>query len=591
MSTHKRAAVLIGVSKTGNLKQLSAAIDGAKRMGEWARNQGFAKKLVKVITDEKRPVRAQQIKDAVTTLLKEDGIEQMIVYFAGHGVNKGGSEYWLLSGAPIDVDAAVNLDASVDLARFVGIPHVVFISDACRTAAEGIQAQKLRGAAVFPSLPDDNENPVDVFFACKLGSPALEIKDPKYSSGIFKAVYTDAMLDALEGKRTEVIEELLEGDKKIGLVRPHPLGDYLVGELTKRLYGLKTEEGPVIQVPYARLTSREKTTWMARFVERRVERIPGGRPQSIRSEPSIKRPDSIHGVTQSALRAALHGDREAVTKIIDAAIGAQIGGALQLQRTIERIQPAFGPEHFESNCGVKVRGNHVVEAYIRGARATIFADGNAVHVDNLKSPAASALLIFKDGTGMVFPAIPDFIAGLSFDDGELLNISYEPSRLWPDFESRLNDYQVLRSVIAASVRLGAFQLEGEDAAGLAREMQLSKNADPAMALYAAYAYHDIRQGDRLRQMHDFQQQDLRLRLFDVAMLARTLNGRRSDIESDVFPDYPLFAQGWALLSAFGIELPERLSTLRDHLVPSIWSIFDSEGVSILRSAVLSGEIK
>src|SRR5882672_8610934 len=80
----RRAAILIGVCKTGNLPKLNTAVDCAKRMGAWARSQGFPKSLVKVITDEKSPVTARQIKAAVNTVLKDVGVEQVIVYFSGH---------------------------------------------------------------------------------------------------------------------------------------------------------------------------------------------------------------------------------------------------------------------------------------------------------------------------------------------------------------------------------------------------------------------------------------------------------------------------------------------------------------------------
>ena len=55
MSEPKRGAVMIGVSKTGNLPKLKAAVGCAKKMGEWAIQQGFTKELVKVITDERAP--------------------------------------------------------------------------------------------------------------------------------------------------------------------------------------------------------------------------------------------------------------------------------------------------------------------------------------------------------------------------------------------------------------------------------------------------------------------------------------------------------------------------------------------------------
>ncbi len=598
MSEPKRGAVMIGVSKTGNLPQLKAAVGCAKKMGKWAIEQGFTKKLVKVITDEKGAVRAQHIIDAVDKILEEDGLEQILVYFAGHGVNNARSEYWLLSGAPVKTAEAVNLDGSVDAARYVGVPHVVFISDACRTQVEGIQAGRVKGQEIFPNKPEGApEQPVDIFFACTLGSPSLEIKDPKNSAAIFKAQYTEAMLEALEGKRTEVIEELVDGSNTVGLVRPRPLGNYLVTELARRLAGVKTPEGPVSQVPYARLTSPEKEAWIARFVEARVVRTSRGRAAKLR-EVRVEEPVSIHGVAHSVLRSALQGDRVETDRKVDEAVEAQVGGASTMKSSMARGEPAYGPTHFETGCGFKVRGASVVEAIILpGTKTHVDIDPNdptLVRVYHVQAPAASVLLRFHTGAGIVVPAIPQFLATVSFADGELVSVSYEPSDnslRWAAYMGNIEQFRTLRSVIAASAHLGTFRLDGEDAAALARQMQMSKNADPAMALYAAYAYHELRHTERLREMHDFQRSDLGFRLFDLAMLTRALNNKVSTAEPNVFPAFPLLAQGWALLSAFGITLPKKLSELQDHLVPSIWSVFDAEGVAMLRSAITSGDMK
>ena len=120
-------------------------------MAEWARLQGIDPSRVTAITDETEPVDPARIKRAVRDLTRLAVVEQLLVYFAGHGVNLGRQEYWLLSDAFDDPDAAINLAASRDLAAICGIPHVVFISDACRTAAEGIHAQAIRGSVIFGS--------------------------------------------------------------------------------------------------------------------------------------------------------------------------------------------------------------------------------------------------------------------------------------------------------------------------------------------------------------------------------------------------------------------------------------------------------
>lgn len=146
-----RAVVLIGVSQTGTLPTLRAVHDGVRSMEKWALGQGIDRDLVKVLSDESGPVEVAQVKKAVKELVELTTVQQLIVYFSGHGVNMSRGELWLLTGAPDDPNAAVNIARSVELARTCGIRHVAMVSDACRTAAEGIQAQSVRGPRSSPT--------------------------------------------------------------------------------------------------------------------------------------------------------------------------------------------------------------------------------------------------------------------------------------------------------------------------------------------------------------------------------------------------------------------------------------------------------
>jgi uncharacterized caspase-like protein len=162
----KRAAVIIGVDKTGDLPKLNDAARGAHLAEKWALDQ---KMEAIVLTDEKNPVDAKSIKLTVKQLVEADNLDQLVIYFAGHGVNRQRQEYWLLSGAPDDTQEAVNVAGTMLLATTCGIPHVVLISDACRTAAEGIRAQSVTGSEIIPNR-EEPEKAVDIFLACRLAS-------------------------------------------------------------------------------------------------------------------------------------------------------------------------------------------------------------------------------------------------------------------------------------------------------------------------------------------------------------------------------------------------------------------------------------
>jgi hypothetical protein len=566
-------------------------------MASWAvTDQGFAKSKVRLITDEKKPVRARQLQDAINELLSGNDVEQLIVYFAGHGVNIGGSEFWLLSDAPGLTSEAVNLNGTADLAFRGTVSHVVFISDACRTAAEGIHAQAVKGVEIFPNKEVLGvTQSVDKFFATSLGSPAFEIKDPRASARRFKAVYTETVLSVLEGRHIEALETREEGEIILAFVRPRGLMDYLASAVPAKLKGVKGLKGSVIQQPVAILTSREKDAWIARFVERGPARTSGTK-SPLRARASVRVLESVHTVARIAVRSALTGDATSVEPKLAQAARENISGVSMLAQSVRHVAKVVGPTQFESRCGFKVRGNRLVAAIIRRpARAHVFPNTRQeIIVSNLSGPAASVLLEFENGVGLVVPAIRDFVGELTFEKGDLIAVSYEPSdnsKRWHGYGPSAEQFRTLRAIAVSAGRLGAFRLEGEDAPQLALMFQRAKNVDPVMALYAAYSYHSMHLEGALHDMHHVVCKDLKMRLFDLAMLTGSLNGTVVDRAEKVFPAFPMMAQGWPLLSARRISLSPCLDEVRSHLIPSLWSVFDGEGTAILRSAIHSGAMR
>ena len=570
----QRAAVLIGVKKSHTLPELQAAWDGAHRMEDWAVGQGIDPTHIKVITDEGgRSVNASRIKQSIRELVDLHTIEQLIVYFSGHGINNARSEYWLLSDAIIDPNEAVNVTGSEDLARYCGIPHVVFVSDACRTTASGLQAQGTTGSIVFPSLSNPGvEKAVDLFFGTALGHPALEIQDVNDSSKGYGAVYTDTLLEALLGEHAQVAES----DAGLGfdVVRPWPLKDFLMAEVPRRVFRATQKN----QQPDARITSRPDV-WLSkvRSAPAAYESMP---------MPSSPPPPSL---SESALQNASGDSPTDLPEFLSEAVVAGNEGDRVFERTVNATATLFGPTHFETECGFKISGAKV--AHVHGAvRHDLLENGSLVRIHLNSEPAQNVLLVFENGTGVVLPAIPQFLGALMFVDDDLVNVNYDPSDnswRWGEFLSRRAELQHLRAVVAASSSMGSFRLESdEDAERIARKMQIAKGFDPTLAIYAAYAYRDLGRRDRITSMSNYQNQDLGMVLFDIAMMARRLDGRPLDAISGVLPFTPLLSQGWALLPAHDITYPRSLDKIRSHVITtSLWSLYDDRGVNMLHDAM------
>ena len=121
-------------------------------------------------------------------------------------------------------------------------------------------------------------------------------------------------------------------------------------------------------------------------------------------------------------------------------------------------------------------------------------------------------------------------------------------------------------------------------------MQYAKAIDPALAVYASYAYADQGRRELIRDMHDRMTGDLGGALFDVALLARRPGAAQRGGEPFGFA--PLLAQGWALLPASRMELPRSLRGVDRHVLPgSLWTAYDPGGVELIRRAFDEGDIR
>ena len=595
-----RAGVFIGVDKTGGLQRLNDAARGAARMHEWAVKQGIPDGThAKLITDAAGKVTPDQIFDAIKTLTQGAGVDQLLVYFAGHGVNISRHEHWLLSDAPGNPSAAIDVSASMEFAKFGEFQHVVIVSDACRVAPEGIAAQSVQGVSVFENLEPvvPKAKPVDQFLACALGRTAAEVKDPGTAAGNFSALYTTAMLEALGGARADVLDPGDDPADGFRYLRPDRLKDYLETELPRRIRALNLTT-TVNQEPDAIIVSRN--SWLSR-----VEPAGAGQPTpspttaaesdgpDVGPPPLSQPPSSLGRLVENMTRSAVETGAATLTPYVEWAHSATAPEAEALVHTAEAIAAPFGPDHFETESGIKVRGARIDAAFTARAELEPLGD-TLLRIHHIDSPAVSVLVIFDGGNGTVVPCLPGFIAGLTLQDGELVDVSYEPSAntwRWGLYESSAADLRALRGVAAASAYHGRFRLAADDAGTLARKMQYAKMVDPTMAVYAAYAYHDLQTVDHIEEMSFHLGESLGVSLFDVELLARKLAGRRLTVADPVVPFVPLLSQGWPLLGPLRITLHPALTGIQRTLQDSLWSMFDKAGVRMLRNALQSGEVR
>ncbi|MGW1893985.1 hypothetical protein ACWCP6_27580 [Streptomyces sp. NPDC002004] len=556
----ERAVVLIGVRKSGDLTELQAVSRALATMQDWADGQGIPADSIKTLSDaDGTAVQAGDILAAVRGYVELHTVEQLIVYFSGHGVNNNGSEYWLLSGAPENANEAVNVARSIRLAERCGIPHVVLISDACRKPPTGIQADDVTGQVIFPNRPVGGPpGCVDIFYACGLGQASNEIEDVPRSSGTYRAVYTEVLAEALDGAYADLRERVLEGGAAFDVVRPYPLKEALPGLVSARIR-VSGAPASTSQWPAGLVCSGAKA-WLSR--------ITGASPPPPPSPPSIARPpmggsggggsgDWVVRVPKHPQRRDSSERRRAARfpdvsfrwrpaskglREFDTADPARRAAAAAAERL---AQPAdfIGVGGAAALCvrGSKFKGFKGAYATRKGGYSLVKLP-RQVRPDVLQvgldedRPVAVVVGLFP-GRCAVVPAFPGHLGILTMEEGQLVDVSYAPlSRpLRPG-------YAAYRAQIAAASRFGIAWWEGYSAADLVEQYEWMGADDPSLAVYLAYALTDMGCRYHVSKLLNASGPEL----FDV----RLLSEERSELA--VAP-FPLLARGWALLDPPGPE--------------------------------------
>ncbi len=587
-SPSTRAAVVIGVNKVGGLPILSAAADGARAVADWlGRTQGFE---VKLFVDDNTAVKFADVFDAIDVFVDRGTLDQLIVYFSGHGFLNGyTSEVWMLSNAPNNPNEAISLYLSGIQARESAIPNVVFISDACRSTPESLSIGRVQGGIVFPNrgISRNVRSDVDQFLATLPSDPAYEV--PLSASVVgFKGIFTDVFLSAFRRPDADMVRSI----NGIDVVPNNRLRPFLEREVPKMA---QAKQITLRQRPDTYVMSGDNT-----YIGR-VEI-----PASASASPGPP-PGTIHDVVGYELKRAgldiLSFNSTVSTPEQLSRLHVETG----LAEARSAIQRAQGPNHAETGFTLFMFGNApfmLAESNPRIKTEVMPAVGapnvGFVKVQPNGDRPGSVALRFGDGTGTVVAALPGFIGTVAVDRTGVVNVSYAPSPAnwrWSDYQQQRERLEQLRVAVAAAARFGVFRIEGgrevrsQRAAALGDAIRILKGIDPTLGLYAAYAYAEADLRDQVASVRNIMREDLNADLFDVALLSGTLSGRRSAEAERLFPFCPMLSQGWGLLRVKNVRLPPEIAEVDQHLRPSLWTTFDSEGMDIIISALRTGRLQ
>jgi hypothetical protein len=580
-----RAAVVVGVDKAGDLPALHGAAAGAHQIADWLGGEGFE---VKLFADDQKRVRVGEIFDAIDELVGRGTLDQLVIYFSGHGFLVGTGEYWMLSNAPSNPNEAVNLSGSVALARQSAIPSVVFISDACRSTADSLRANNVQGSLIFPNkgINQNGHTYIDQFLATLPGNPAFEVSVDK-SMSAFQGIFTTSFLAAFRDPPANIVKTVDD----LRYVPNRNLEEYLETDVRRRAEAISIR---LRQRPDARVESSD-TTYIARVAANTSSPVvpPTTIPTTLRDVASFEISTAGADLFKSARVMSAN-------KINDLSLQS---GFTKSRELILHTQSSWA---FDSKSGFVVTGAPLrAVAVSSGLEANILDRGDGSQKPGLvdvrinEKGAGSVALQFADGGGTIVAALHGFVGSVVIESGGVINVSYLPDRntpRWFNYEPERERLDKLRAAVATSAQYGEFRVEGSRGRGqaaeqLANQIRILKGIDPTLAIYAAYAYAEAGLLEKVISVSDALLADLGVNLFDVNMLSGPPNKIRARPIEKVAPFCPMLTQGWNLLQAKGVLLPPEVAGARNYLRPALWTTFESEGYAAIRVALQQGNVQ
>ncbi|MFC7491950.1 MULTISPECIES: hypothetical protein [unclassified Knoellia] len=561
----KRAYVLVGVSRTGRLRPLPAVAEGLAAMRRWIRDQGVPDELVTCLDDsDGGVVDAAAVFAAVKAFADSRTVEQLTLYFCGHGVVNDGSELWLLSGAPDDPSEAVNVAKSVRLAERGSIPHVVLLSDACRSPAASLQFGEVTGSSVFPNPPTPGSRKVDVFYATRVGENAHQVSEEEADAAVaeaakaFHAVWSEVVAEALSGAHPQLLEPLGATESEFDVVRPWSLHHALPELLSSRLseLGVATR---VVQSPESRITSDPKAVWLSQ-----VPRGQGGHPGGGGGEPPG---DDVAGLPADDVGAPPgDGDIPPPPPRRPRGRRPRPGSGGHVPSTPVPTPPPVAiadPTEDQARAAAAqlvAAAAQIGDADVTGVRLSADAPPERTDMAVVRR-TRSAMVVTTGDLALLLPVVGDHRCTVTLDKDVVVDVRWHsPSTSVPGSGQQAAHDLEWRSAVASRTRFGLHWLTDPDDA-IDRALAVA-DEDPSVPVYVAYGL--VQEGYRSRVPELLE----RLRAqsspvpYDVALLAE-------DPSDHDGPAVPTLAEGWSLLGADGIaptpSLPSR------H--PSLWTVF------------------
>ncbi|MGR3524734.1 MAG: hypothetical protein ACU0CT_01885 [Paracoccaceae bacterium] len=630
VAPNRRAAVIVGVGTSAGLPCLTSAGPMARCLGDWlsTTSPGYD---VTVITDEEghEVTRAEIFKAIRAYVTVPVRYELLLVHYIGHGLYQARNDIWMLSDLPVDRAACVSLTATLNDAKFSGIPNVVVVSDACRVLPGEVVLSEVDPSSVIPQHPEFpiETSCVDYFQATGRGTPAFEGE----IDGVRRSFLSHAFREAYRHPRPEMVREMVLADgATIRVVPNRQLGGFLKAEVMRALGASDAAKSQVV-VP---VVPSGDTIFIAQVdaVEAiGAEELVGAEPPSPQIEVLPKSSITPDKKTRGTMRKTKPRPSGISTQSRkDTGGDGNMSGGIfappretlyretEVARLLRRARRADWPEgqdprlhfappsgsaalavtDFETQTALTLTGAAIARAAmtswpLTGSRAEPAPEKGRDGLSVLRlypnaGPVGELALALDDGRCLLLPVMEGYICHAAIDATGLRSLAFVPGRSnWrhdATDPARVSQIERLRALANEAMDQNRFQVGSTEEAGrLADAIRMGKASDPVLGLFAAQAYAEAAMPERVSSVSDYMHRDIRADLFDVRLLSNRFWQESSDFP--VVPRCPMLTQNWALLGPRRASLPDPLARLQPFLTDALWTSFAPGAADYLFDAI------
>ena len=652
---NRRAAVIVGVSTSAGLPHLASADPMARSLGAWlsTTHPGYD---VTVITDANghEVTRAEIFRAIRNYVTVPARYELLLVHYIGHGLYQARNDIWMLSDLPVDRAACVSLTATLNDAKFSGIPNVVVVSDACRVLPGDVGLSEVDPSSIIPQYPEFSVETscVDYFQATGRGTPAFEGE----INGVRRSFLSHAFREAYRHPNPEMVREIvLANGAAIRVVPNRQLGDFLKAEVMRALGANDAAKSqwvvPVVPSGDAIFIAPVDTLGAVGAEEAAEAEAPAP-PQFEVQEKTGSTPDTVTRKTkledktvrtekpwlsdiETRSRIGMDGNDAPVFGNIATSPPptdtppsdtmpsetptheTEVARLLRLARRTDwpagqdpRLRfahpsetGAFAVANFETQTGLTLTGAAIVRAEMTGwplpgNRAELAPEKGRNGLSVLRlypnaSPVGELALALDDGRSLFLPVMQGYICHVALDMTGVRSLIFVPARSnW-----RNDATDPILSPETDRLRVLATEAMDENRFQLGSVEDAARLADATRMGKA----NDPILGLFAAQAYAEAALPARVREVSDYMHddiradlfdVRLLSNRfwQHNIDYPVVPRCPMLTQNWALLGPRRASLPDPLARLQPFLTDALWASFTPGAADLLFDAIEKGDL-